>query len=495
MQTRSGLRVSLLAGHLCSPDPAAAASPLSRSGTDDIVRHGPPKLLTVAQLQSFIRDGYLALSIVDDMGSEWVESLYAKCVEHGTGTTRDPERPPLFATVSSEISELLACPTMTGALTSLLGGDYLLAAGEFANDGLKLHGSRRSEQGFHKDGTDHGPTQSTVRDHRPAHLIPMLYPMDTTIEMGPTSIIPGSNLLGVNREGFFHSEDRIRAELAAPQTLEEWGQSMAAFPENGSGAGDSERLASAVGALRSSGLQEHKLEVKAGTVVFMHHDLVHRGTKAEDGAPFRAMIAIRNCVRVSDPVSPILPAGAEIEATWPEAWQGEPLAPAHMAIWRYLSGGAPQITLPRSAAGQSAAEEEAAAETTQASLELIAKEEGESAALGAAYRLAALAAAGSEPAAETLVAAATTSSDEGTRRAASQALTAAGASSDSDNEASTQHMLVRLLGLLEGGIAGLAVPSSPQLHIDRAANVMVTVVHAIAQLTHWCENCTVVLVI
>ena len=94
-----------------------------------------------------------------------------------------------------------------------------------------------------------------------------------------------------------------------------------------------------------------------------------------------------------------------------------------------------------------------------------------------------------------LVAAATTSSDEGTRRAASQALTAAGASSDSDNEASTQHVLVRLLGLLEGGIAGLAVPSSPQLHIDRAANVMVTVVHAIAQLTHWCENCTVVLVI
>ena len=55
---------------------------------------------------------------------------------------------------------------------------------------------------------------------------------DTTISMGPTSIIPGSYLCGVNREGFFHSEDRIREELLAPQTLEGWKAVMTQFPEN-----------------------------------------------------------------------------------------------------------------------------------------------------------------------------------------------------------------------------------------------------------------------
>jgi hypothetical protein len=33
---------------------------------------------------------------------------------------------------------------------------------------------------YHKDGTDHGPTMSTVRDHRPRHVIVMFYPIETS---------------------------------------------------------------------------------------------------------------------------------------------------------------------------------------------------------------------------------------------------------------------------------------------------------------------------
>ena len=279
-------------------------------------------LLTV----SVSAQGFLSLSVVEDVGPEWVAALHDRCAEH----SRARRKTSLFHEISAEISELLACPTVAGALRSLLGGDYLLAAGEFANDGLKLHSARPSDQGFHKvrlccaglcagpaaatpnvrrlpgltdcallwqDGTDHGPTQCSVRDHRPSHLIPMLYPQvradlqlrccarrwcaqlraspghvgpqDTVIEMGPTSIIPGSNLLGVNREGFFHSEDRIRAELAAPQSLEEWTGAMREHPERdvGTAAADAERERSAVQALRSPGLVERKLCVKAGTIV------------------------------------------------------------------------------------------------------------------------------------------------------------------------------------------------------------------------------------
>jgi hypothetical protein len=43
-------------------------------------------------------------------------------------------------------------------------------------------------------------------------------------------------------------------------------------------AGDAEREASAARALGDAGLREKKLLVAAGTVVFMHHDLVHRAT-------------------------------------------------------------------------------------------------------------------------------------------------------------------------------------------------------------------------
>ena len=123
----------------------------------------------------------------------------------------------------------------------------------------------------------------------------MLYPQDTVSEMGPTSIIPGSNLLGVNREGFFHSEDRIRAELAAPQSLEEWTGAMREHPERddlGTAAADAERERSAVQALRSPGLVERKLCVKAGTIVFMHHDLVHRASRAEPGAGLAGLTEI-----------------------------------------------------------------------------------------------------------------------------------------------------------------------------------------------------------
>ena len=135
----------------------------------------------------------------------------------------------------------------------------------------------------------------------------MFYPQDTTIEMGPTAIIPSSYLCGVNREGFFHSEDRVRAELLAPQSLNAWKESMAAFPENSDlpgKAGDDEREESAVRALRSPELREQRLTVPAGTLVFMHHDCVHRACRSEPGAPFRAMIAIRNVVGLrSNPLS------------------------------------------------------------------------------------------------------------------------------------------------------------------------------------------------
>ena len=90
--------------------------------------------------------GFLSLSVVEDLGPEWVAALHDRCAEHRRARLKTS----LFHECSDQIRELLACPTVAGALRSLLGGDYLLAAGEFANDGLKLHSARSSDQGFHK---------------------------------------------------------------------------------------------------------------------------------------------------------------------------------------------------------------------------------------------------------------------------------------------------------------------------------------------------------
>ena len=150
---------------------ASAAATCMRTADS---RSRPRKLLTSEQLQSFIHTGFVSVSVLDDLGADWVASFYDRCRQHALSRSEAP----LFRKLSVEVNQLLDCPVVAGGLASLLGPDYLLLPGEFANDGLKLHQARPpgSDQGFHRDGTDHGPTQSTVRDHRPAHLIPMFYP-------------------------------------------------------------------------------------------------------------------------------------------------------------------------------------------------------------------------------------------------------------------------------------------------------------------------------
>ena len=64
-----------------------------------------------------------------------------------------------------------------------------------------------------QDGTDHGNTQSTVRDPLPRHVIMFYYAQDTTLDMGPTSIIPGSQYYSVDRLGAGSSEHSLGSDL------------------------------------------------------------------------------------------------------------------------------------------------------------------------------------------------------------------------------------------------------------------------------------------
>ena len=139
------------------------------------------KDLSTLQLTSFIRDGFLLLPTVDELPAGFCDRFYDKAYE-----LRDAPRDELWGSLTDEVNAVLAGPTCRGALTSLLGPDFLMPPGN-----SHMHVSFQGDQGFHKDGTDHGPTQGTVRDHRPRHILALFYPKATTLDM---VISPTSNL-------------------------------------------------------------------------------------------------------------------------------------------------------------------------------------------------------------------------------------------------------------------------------------------------------------
>jgi hypothetical protein len=127
----------------------------------------------------------------------------------GANYRADDER--LWASVTLEVNAVLSSPTVGGALASLLGPDLIAPPGNSL-----MHVAQPTDQTFHRDGTDHGPTMSTVRDHRCRHVIVMFYPVETTVDLGPTTILPRSQYTGVNREGFHNSEERLSPFLRPP---------------------------------------------------------------------------------------------------------------------------------------------------------------------------------------------------------------------------------------------------------------------------------------
>lgn len=232
---------------------------------------------------------------------------------------------------------MLSSPTVGGALASLLGPDLIAPPGNSL-----MHVAQPTDQTFHRDGTDHGPTMSTVRDHRCRHVIVMFYPVETTVDLGPTTILPRSQYTGVNREGFHNSEERLSPFLrpptgaAAHQPTTAWqsaGEKDAAFTAAQSlEEQDASRIAHAIEMLGDPTLAELKVTVPAvscshrlsvarrdcpdisdsrplvlhlqGAVVICHIDLWHRASRRTAEAAWRPMFAVRSVARVSDPAGP-----------------------------------------------------------------------------------------------------------------------------------------------------------------------------------------------
>ncbi|WP_240041121.1 HEAT repeat domain-containing protein [Paenibacillus ginsengarvi] len=151
-------------------------------------------LLSDDQIAQFIAHGYVQLQT--DFSEQFHQTVIRKmnevyAQEGNPGNNLVPRIP--------EVGQLFENPVVKGALTSVLGPDYLMHAhrhGHFNRPGT-------SDGGWHKD--NYWGNEKT-RNHVPWSAMIFYYPQDVTPDMGPTDIIPGSQ----NRYNIdTHSEMRI----------------------------------------------------------------------------------------------------------------------------------------------------------------------------------------------------------------------------------------------------------------------------------------------
>lgn len=92
-----------------------------------------------------------------------------------------------------EIQQVYDDPAVQGALTSLLGPDYVMHAHRHPH--VNPPNSRGGA--WHKDSYW---GYAKVRDHHPRWIMAMYYPQDTPVEIGPTGVIPGSHYIESREE-------------------------------------------------------------------------------------------------------------------------------------------------------------------------------------------------------------------------------------------------------------------------------------------------------
>ncbi|HLJ56412.1 MAG TPA: HEAT repeat domain-containing protein [Chthonomonadaceae bacterium] len=247
-------------------------------------------LLTDNQVRQFIAHGYLVLDcgLPPDVHARIYDKLQWILHEEGNpGNNILPAVP--------EMRQVLDSPVVRGALTSVLGRDYVLHPHRFVHniepaervDGdLKVGQGSASFVGWHQDS--HSPL-SRPRHHLPRYAMILYYPQDTPPEMGPTQLIPASQY-----NASISDADRARG-FQAPGP--------------------------------------------AGTCVLVHFDIAHGGSmNLGDRTRHMAKFVF---ARVEEPAAPswdcrgdewsagaASPAGADHSGAWSEGWP--------KAVWRYV---------------------------------------------------------------------------------------------------------------------------------------------------------------
>ena len=240
-----------------------------------------PVLLDDRQMREFITRGYLTFRL------DLPEAFHRQVRERALEDIRRYEDAGIRSPLNNALPRIPALrrvfdhPRVAGALTSILGGGYYLHLHRHMHDNRP--GS--DAQTIHQDslGNSRYAVDGNRRHHHCRWAMAFYYPQDTTLDMGPSAVVPCSQYL---TEG---------AGLDAEQAL----------------------------------------EGPAGTVTIVHYDLFHRGL-ANRSADTRLMIKFL-FARMEEPVRPSWNA---TQAAWPED-QGEnrrDRQPVWRHHWRWFRG-------------------------------------------------------------------------------------------------------------------------------------------------------------
>ena len=232
-----------------------------------------PLLLDDRQMREFVTRGYLTFRL--DLPEAFHRHVRERALEDIRRCEGAGIRSPLNNALPRipELRRVFDHPRVAGALTSILGAGYYLHLHRHVHDNRP--GS--DAQTIHQDslGNSRYAVDSNRRHHHCRWAMAFYYPQDTTLDMGPSAVVPCSQYL---TEG---------AGLDAEQAL----------------------------------------EGPAGTVTIVHYDLFHRGLANRSGDT-RLMIKFL-FARMEEPVRP----------SWNAmhaAWLAEPVDDAcRHQVWRH----------------------------------------------------------------------------------------------------------------------------------------------------------------
>ena len=165
-----------------------------RTYPNEARRHnvGRPNVpLTDEQLKSFVANGFLNLR--SSLPASYHQLIFERFDEVATGIGHFGNN---LLPLIPELIELFDDPVVKGALTSVLGSEYVM----HPHRALHKNPPGSDEQAFHKDSY-WGYTRR-VRNHRPWWVMIMYFPQDTELAKGPTAVMAGSQHLNQRPEEF-----------------------------------------------------------------------------------------------------------------------------------------------------------------------------------------------------------------------------------------------------------------------------------------------------
>ena len=251
-------------------------------------------LLSDEAFRSYLVDGFVVVDPIS-LGEGFHDFLYQKAegiYELVKGAkTKTPHLDIIGDNLRAQIpliDRLLEEPGVSGALTSILGKDYVLHPHNF------VHRSGPADQGFHQDGNLPWNERGHYRSHHPDWAILFYYPQQVTLLNGPTEILKGSQYWTTDFEkedGDWHRGDPIdrteKRKLLGSDDLKQRDLQLEQEIQS-LGVPDVERLF---------------LTLPKGSAVICNYDIFHRGSRSLEGQISRYMYKF-HFMRTTNPQGP-----------------------------------------------------------------------------------------------------------------------------------------------------------------------------------------------